>query len=266
MTAPILSRPLITLLTDFGLADNFAGVLKGVIKSICPKADIVDISHGIEPQNVLAGAIAWQTAVRYFPPETIHLAVIDPGVGTARLAIAAQTRDATFICPDNGLLTFVAKEQAIHRMVCIENPAYRLSASRTFHGRDVFAPAAAHLAAGVSFKALGPEFKDFVRLPLTLPAVDDDLAIAHVVYFDTFGNAYTDLTEDAFEAWSPDVVEIKVAGRIVDGPVSAYAAVEEGRPLALFASHGRLEIAVRNGSARSTLGLSIGDEVHLRRR
>jgi S-adenosylmethionine hydrolase len=257
---------LITLLSDFGAADTFVGVMKGVIKSIHPTADIVDLTHGIEPQNVILGAIAWQAAVPYFPPGTIHVGVVDPGVGTSRLHIAVQAGDATFICPDNGLLTFIARERTISRIVSIENPAYRLTrTSRTFHGRDILAPAAAHLAAGVDIDELGRPLDDFVLLAPTEPAIRRDFIIAHIVYFDTFGNAYSDLTESRFVEWGTARFNFTVNGTAVNHLVEAYADVERGSPLAIFGSHGRLEIAVRNSSARTSLNLSVGDEVRFDR-
>jgi len=257
---------LITLLSDFGAVDPFVGIMKGVIKKIHPAADIVDITHGIEPQNVTVAAMAWQTAVPYFPPGTIHVAVVDPGVGTSRLQIAVQAGDAFFVCPDNGLLTLVARDRAITKIVSIENPAYRLTrTSRTFHGRDIFAPAAAHLAAGVDIAELGPAVDDIVRLTPTEPAIRRDFIIAHIVYFDTFGNAYSDLTESRFVEWGTAKFELTVNGTVVDHLVEAYGDVERGRPLAIFGSHGRLEIAVRNGNARTSLNLSLGDEVRFDR-
>ena len=257
---------LITLLSDFGACDPFVGVMKGVIKGIHPAADIIDLTHGIEPQNLTMGGMAWQMSTPYFPPGTIHVGVVDPGVGTTRRAIAARAEDAFFICPDNGLITFIARERSIDRIVVLENPMYQLpSPSRTFHGRDIFAPAAAHLAAGVDLDELGPTIDDYVRLIPTEPAIRRDFVIAHVVYFDTFGNAYTDLVEPRFADWGASRFTMTVNGTVIDKISQAYADVERGRPVAIFASHGRLEIAVRNGSARSALGLALGDEVRFDR-
>jgi len=257
---------LITLLSDFGAVDPFVGIMKGVIKSIHPAADIVDITHGIEPQNVAVAAMTWQTAVPYFPPGTIHVGVVDPGVGTSRLHIAVQAGDAFFVCPDNGLLTLIARDRPISKIVSIETPAFRLArTSRTFHGRDIFAPAAAHLAAGVDIDALGPRVEDIVRLTPTEPAIRRDFIIAHIVNFDTFGNAYSDLTESRFVEWGAAKFDLTVNGTTINHLVEAYGDVERGRPLAIFGSHGRLEIAVRNGNARTSLNLSVGDEIRFDR-
>jgi hypothetical protein len=240
--------------------------MKGVIKTLCSNADIVDLTHGISAQDVMQGAIAWQTAWKFFPPGSIHVGVVDPGVGTSRLAIAAEIGEAVFICPNNGLLTYILEDQVPSRIVSIENPEYRLAAtSRTFHGRDVFAPAAAHVAAGVDIDRLGLRIDGLVRLPLTKPVVSTDSVIAQIVYFDVFGNAYTDLNEGEFTAWGAPDVTITVVGTRVIGPVDSYGSVAAGDPVALFASHGRLEIAVRNGSARSRLGIKVGDAVQIDR-
>lgn len=256
-------RP-VTLLTDFGSADPFVGIMKGVIMGICPSAKIVDLTHGIGPQDIVAGAVAWADAWRYFPPGTVHVGVVDPGVGTNRRAIAAEIDDAVFICPDNGLITLVAAGGNVRRVVRIENPAYvRPALSRTFHGRDVFAPAAAHVAGGVDLDEFGPRIGDFIRLSLTKPDVNGDLVIARVLYFDGFGNAYTNLALGDLPANGPWTV--RIGDTDVGTIVETYAGVDVGRPMALFASHGRLEIAVRNGNAREDLGLKIGDEIRIER-
>jgi len=257
-------KPIVTLLTDFGYTDTFAGVMKGVIKRICPDAEIVDLTHGIPSQDVFAGAIAWQSAYRHFSAGTIHVGVVDPGVGSERRAIAVQAGGSMFLCPDNGLISFVASEVEVGQIVEIKNESFLLpTLSRTFHGRDVFAPAAAHLAAGVDIKELGPRVEDVVGLRQTEPIVDGDCVWAHVVYFDGFGNAYTDLTEEAFRTRRRGPVNVSVHGESIIGPLDAYAGAAVGMPLALFAAHGRLEIAVRNGNARTVLGLNIGDAIRI---
>jgi len=257
---------LITLLSDFGDVDPFVGIMKGVINGICPTADIVDLTHGIEPQNVLVGSIVWQPAVPYFPPGTIHLGVVDPGVGTSRLPIAVRAGGDYFVCPDNGLITYLARERAVEKIVALDNPAYRLpQPSRTFHARDIFSPAAAHLAAGVRIEDLGSPLTDFVRFTPTDPSIRRDFMIGHIVYFDAFGNAYTDITEDRFKEWAAVKYTSGVGRTSFDKVSTSYADGERGGPLAIFASHGRLEIAVRNGNARTALGLNLGDEVRLDR-
>ncbi|MGO8671059.1 MAG: S-adenosyl-l-methionine hydroxide adenosyltransferase family protein [Capsulimonadaceae bacterium] len=275
---------LITLMTDFGLTGTFAGVMKGVIRTISPQSDVVDLTHGIPPHDVEAGCLAWESAWRYFPPGTIHIGVVDPGVGTSRRAIAARICGAVFVCPDNGLITRVALCAGDLRSGRTPNPALITGEdvqvveiaddrfcltpiSRTFHGRDVFAPAAAHLANGLALADLGPAVTDWVKLAISKPEISPRLIDARIIDFDQYGNARTNVTEAAFAAWIsrnvPDV-SIHVAGVPVAGPLGAYGDVPAGTVLSVFASHGSLEIAVRNGSARGLLGLRTGDRVSIR--
>ncbi len=159
--------PIITLTTDFGFRDTFAGVMKGVILSIAPAAQIVDLCHGIPPQDILAGALALEESAAFFPRGTIHVAVVDPGVGSDREAIAVETERAFYIGPDNGLFDLVVKKERLKRAVKLQNPRYRLPAvSATFHGRDIFAPAAAHLANGVALDEFGAPIAPLTELAI----------------------------------------------------------------------------------------------------
>ncbi|MBV9850722.1 MAG: SAM-dependent chlorinase/fluorinase [Armatimonadetes bacterium] len=255
---------LITLLTDFGTRDTFVGVMKGVILSIAPDARLVDLTHHVPPQDVHAGAFALKTAYRYFPPGTVHLVVVDPGVGGARRPIAAHIGEWFFVGPDNGLLSHVLARETLHRAVTLDNARYHLPVSRTFHGRDIFAPAAACLAAGTALESLGTPTERLLTLPLSHPVLRSEQIISHVVYVDVFGNVFTDVTEDIAETWGGIEVEIG-GGRHIPGNAASYSDVPEGQPLALFGSSGHLEIAVRNGNASRQLGLHVGDTVRLRR-
>lgn len=233
--------------------------MKGVIASRAPGAQVVDLSHGIAPQNVLAGALVLRAAVPYFPAGTIHLGVVDPGVGTARRAICIETDRACFVGPDNGLLSLAAPAERTIRVVEITNERYLLvPRSHTFHGRDVFAPAAAALATGVVPGALGPERSDVVRITLPVPVRDGRTIRGEVVYVDTFGNLATNIDATMLA----EVVErVEIAGRPIAGMVATYAAAPTGALLALVNSWGVVEIAVRDGDARARLDAQVGSPV-----
>ena len=279
--------PLITLLTDFGASDSYVASMKGVILGIDPDARIVDMSHDIPPQDVLACAFVLSTAYRHFPKGAIHVLVVDPGVGTRRRGIVLQTSDATFVAPDNGLLSYVLEDLAPSgvapsmtpftlrrkpvpagvRAFALRDPRYRLSAvSATFHGRDVFAPAAAHLSRGVPAERLGPRVASLwsYRLPRPQRRRDGSL-VGHVLHIDRFGNAITNVTSKDLPRGA---VRVQVKGRVIRGLSRAYAAspshgkgTKEGKVLALVGSSDYLEIAVRNGNAAACLDLKRGDEV-----
>jgi S-adenosylmethionine hydrolase len=271
--------PLITLTTDFGLRDAFVGAMKGVILGIAPAARLVDLTHEVPPFDVRAGAYVLYAAYRYFPAETVHLAVVDPGVGSARRAVAVETSWGTFVVPDNGLLSLVLSRESVRQAVALENPAYRLPhVSRTFHGRDVFAPAAAHIARGVPLAEFGPAVSDLpaafrlvtfaVSRPVRQgdgpaqpgdgPAQPGDTLIAHVLYVDRFGNLVTDATEADLTG---PVVVVEAGGQRIAGLSSAYTDVPPSQPVALIGSAGHLEVSVREGHAARTLGLAVGDPV-----
>jgi S-adenosylmethionine hydrolase len=237
----------VTLLTDFGLEDPFVGVVHGVILTRCPHARIVDLCHGIAPHDVREAAFWVSRCARYFPPLTVHVVVVDPGVGTDRHAIAVQTGDHVFVGPDNGVLTGIfTGGDVVHR---IDEDRFALTdKSRTFHGRDVFAPVAAELASGrVRVPEVGP-----VAHPMKL-----DLTPGRVATIDRFGNLITDI-----EA-SPATLHVEIAG--VSVPVAdTYGEVPRGELVALLGSFGTLEIAVREGSAAERLGVGRGEPVSAR--
>jgi S-adenosylmethionine hydrolase len=257
---------IITLTTDFGLRDGFAGILKGVIYGIAPQVKIVDITHAIEPQNVRAGALTLARAVPFFPAGTIHIYVVDPGVGTGRRPLAARLGEQTFVGPDNGLLTPLIEaaeqnEQPVE-FVHLNNPKYWLpKVSRTFHGRDIFAPAGAHLASGVLLSALGPRLSDPVRIELPRPEKTDHGWNAHVAAIDVFGNLATDLPASALQGRTQVVV--RLLGAAVDRITESYGHKQPGDLVALVDSAGYLEIAVVNGSAARKLGAKVGDLVEV---
>lgn len=278
--------PLVTLTTDFGTADGYVGTMKGVILSIAPDAQLVDISHEIAPQNVRQAAYVLYTAYPFFPPHTVHLVVVDPGVGSTRRPIALRTPAGTFVGPDNGVFSYVMAREPVEALVELRDPRYRLpQVSHTFHGRDVFAPAAAHLAAGVSITALGPPVLDPVTFPPPCLEITPEGITGEVLHADRFGNVITSIgrlvwSEDelSFEpafrkagggGWArfkAGEATIVVAGREIAGVHHTYAEVAPGDVLALVGSEGHLEIAVREGSAARRLGLRSGDRVVLRLR
>ncbi len=255
---------LITLTTDFGVQDWFVGTMKGVILSLAPRATIVDLTHEIPPGDIGCGAFALAVSCRFFPKGTVHLAVVDPGVGSARGAIAVQTADYFFVGPDNGVLSWALAREKIKFICRLTNEKFFLRpVSQTFHGRDIFAPAAAHLCRGVSPARLGPAQNDFVRRPWPQPVVRRDGLLGEVVYIDHFGNAITNLEISQLEP--ADAGEIIWDGGRRRCPVKAfYQAVPAGQAVAVRGSSGFLEIAVNGGSAAQRFNLNIGRRVRLR--
>ena len=269
---------MITLVTDFGTRDTYVAEMKAVILRLNPQAAIVDVTHEIAPQAVAEGAEAVGRALRVFGPDTVHVAVVDPGVGTERNALLLATPDGLFLAPDNGLLTYAVREspeyeEAIdgadfHRRVAVPVPAgcaaYRLSndslwrkpVSHTFHGRDVFAPVAAHLSLGVKPQEVGEPLPSMTCLAIPHPRRRGDELVGHVAHVDRFGNLVTTIPGEAIAGRD---VEVSVAGRRIRGLSRSYE--EGGELLAIIGSGGRLEIAVRGGSAARSLGVGVGEGV-----
>lgn len=250
---------MITLTTDFGTTDTYVAQMKGVIAGIAPDARVIDGTHDIPAQDILAGAIALDTLVDAFPDGTIHVAVIDPGVGSQRGAVAVKTERFTLVGPDNGLFTLVLDRYPPTAIVSLTNTDYhRDTVSPTFHGRDLFAPVAAHLANGVPIRQLGEPANTLVNLNIPQPeATADGLAVITLTA-DRFGNLITNLTQPVYHDWldrtHADGASVSVKGHAI-GPVRrTFADVQPGEPIAYFGSSGRLELAVRNGSAKDALG------------
>lgn len=260
---------IITLTTDFGTADPFVGLMKGVILGIAPDVTIVDLSHEIPPQDIAAGALLLDSAVDFFPRGTIHVAVVDPGVGDRHTRIAVQTDEHVYVGPNNGLFTAVLARQEPRAAVELTDSRYHhWPVSDTFHGRDIFAPVAAHLANGVPLAKLGPPVEP-ISLPLPEPWAVGDALELHVLRIDRFGNLITDLTHARFVAWLGNTLTAKVALQVgntwIKDLAKTFSDVESGTPLAYFGSAGRLEIAVRDGNAAQTLGASRETLIQLRR-
>jgi len=252
--------PLITLTTDFGTTDPWVGIMKGVIAGRAPGVAVIDVTHGIPPQDVLAGALVLRHAVPYFPADTIHVAVVDPGVGTSRRALCVATDRALLVGPDNGLLSLAAG--VVRRIVELTEERFFLSPrSATFHGRDVFAPVAAALATGTDPGALGPTVSDMERLSIPAPAPVPEGLRGQIIYVDRFGNLTTNIAEEALAAFPRSNLSISIAGARLCGIAVSYGAVARGQAVAVVNSWGLLEIAVRDGSASAVLGARAGDPV-----
>jgi S-adenosylmethionine hydrolase len=261
-----MARPVLALLTDFGVRDHYVGVMKGVALGICPGLTLVDLTHDIPAQDVRAAAFELDASFRYFPSGTVFLAVVDPGVGSDRRAVAVETADYRFVAPDNGLLTPVLNGAGHWRAVTLSNPQYaRREISRTFEGRDRFAPAAAWLASGTSLDALGPAVEHLVRLTLPEALTTMDGVRGEIVRVDHFGNLVTNISRRRLhELGNPVVV---AAGDRDDLPlVATYADAPAATLCALIGSGDFLELAVSGGNAALVTGLRTGAPVLVRRR
>jgi S-adenosylmethionine hydrolase len=260
-----MAQPLITFTSDFGRADWFVGVVHGVMNQICPGAHVVDLTHEIPPGNVGRAAFVLEAAAPDFPPEAVHLVVVDPGVGTRRRALAVRARGQWFVGPDNGVLDWALSAPGADVRELREARYFRAPVSRTFHGRDVFAPVAAHLACGVPITAFGPAVTDAVRLPSGGPQRVDGRLTGRIMLLDRFGNALTNITEqdlsDAFAMVPEAKLEARFGGRIVRGLARSYGDAPVGTVLVILGSSGRLEIAQVGGDVSTRLGLGEGDEV-----
>ncbi len=257
---------LVALLSDFGLADGYVGVMKGIMLGIAPSARLVDISHEVPPQDVTAGAWLLATAWSAFPQGTIFLAVIDPGVGTGRRAVALAAGGRYFVGPDNGLFSFVLDASPADRAVTLDNAKYHATSqpSATFHGRDIFAPCAAHLAAGTPLEALGSQLAphDLVRLPTPEPVWAGGVLAARVLHIDRFGNAITNIGAVLTERILADRDAcLWVRSRAITQRAATFGDGPDGEPFMLRDSSGHLAIAVRNGSAAAALDIERGAEI-----
>jgi S-adenosylmethionine hydrolase len=264
-------RTIVALLSDFGTQDHYVGAMKGAVLSVCPDAQIVDVVHDLAPHDVEAGSYVLAASVEAFPTGTVFLAVVDPGVGTSRRALAVQTEAHRFVAPDNGLLTHILADHHTARVHAITNAGlFRFHVSPTFHGRDVFGPVAGHLARGMPIEEVGPMAEDPQRLPL--PEVR--LRGHHewegeVVHVDRFGNLTTNVSDRALSEMlsnfggDPTEVVVVVEGAVLP-LVRTYGDVSEGEPCALVGSSRRLEIAIHGGNAARILGAARGAAVRIR--
>jgi S-adenosyl-L-methionine hydrolase (adenosine-forming) len=270
----------IALLTDFGNDDIYVGVMKGVIQTIHLRAQFIDITHNIQAQNVRQAAFALLYAYPYFPTGTIFLVVVDPGVGSTRKPIAVQAGGHTFIAPDNGVLSYALAELTDIRVIELSNAVYQLyPPSNTFHGRDIFAPAAAHIAAGVPLERLGPHVDRIFRLNIPQMKIEGNRIIGQVIHIDHFGNILTNIgrldwisttelnlvprSTDQPIAVHTDQTVIHVAGQSITTMRQSYGIAQRGETLALVDSNGNLEIAVSQGNAAQQLQVQIDERVEI---
>lgn len=259
-----MSNRIITLLSDFGIQDGYVASMKGIMLGICPNVRLVDISHMVPPQDIRAGAFILATVFKDFPRGTTHLAVVDPGVGTERKAIAVKTPSYFFVGPDNGLFTWALLREDRVEARCIENPKYLLSGiSSTFHGRDVFAPVAAHLAKGIEFSELGTLCTPCVSR-WSAPVHGPDGIHGEVIYIDRFGNAVTNVDRLMLrELSSPGSWTVHVKDHLIRRIVLTYGDEAPGTLMALVGSSGYLEIAINQGNAAVSYEIRTGDPVSL---
>ena len=259
---------ILTLTTDFGISDGYVAAMKGVVLTAVQDSQIVDITHQVPPQDIAAGAFAMYSACPFFPEGSVHVGVVDPGVGSDRRGIVVETERFLYVGPDNGLFSPVYEREVVRRVVAIENAALmRPQVSSTFHGRDVFARVGAHLLKGVSCDEVGPEIGNPVTCDLWGVEERDDALVGRVVCVDHFGNAISMLARSQIDKKYPDGdFEIVIGKARFDRICQTYSEVEKGEALALYGSLDTLEIAVCEGSAGETLGLERGDEICVCRR
>ena len=262
-----MARPVIALLTDFGTRDHYAGTMKGVVLGICADVTLVDISHDVVAHDVLGGALELAAAYRYFPAGTIFLVVVDPGVGSTRRGIAAEAGEFKFVAPDNGVLTAVLDEQPPKRIVELTERKYaRPTVSRTFEGRDRFAPAAAWLAKGIDIASLGRSAGATQRLDIPRPTLENGRIDGQVLRVDRFGNLITNIDRRTFEKLAGGPLDIRIGPHEVSRVVSTYADASAGEVCALFGSTDHLEVAANGANAAEALNLRRGAPVHVARR
>ena len=262
-------RRIITITTDFGMESWFVGTMKGAIKRICPDCELVDITHNIRRFNVHEAAFSVLNSYPYFPRDAIHVVVVDPGVGSSRIGMAAESSAGCFVGPDNGVFSYVTEREKDFRAAALENPKYMLpEVSSTFHGRDIFAPAAAHLALGVPLGEFGPVIEQPIRLKRSVPArLGDRELVGHIIYIDHFGNCISDLRkEDVHDCAGelPRRIKLSIRDNVITRISSSYSEGREGELICLFGSSGFLEFGVYKGNAEQQFTIEEGGEFILK--
>lgn len=260
-------QSIITLITDFGLQDGYIGVMKGVMANINPSANVIDISNTIAAQDIFQAACVLNNSYNYFPKGTIHVVVVDPGVGSNRKILCLKTEDYLFLAPDNGVLSFVIEKEGSPSIREVTNGKFFLPPiSNTFHGRDVFAPVAAHLSKGVNHKELGERIDKVNKIDLPKPILSTDGKLtAEIIYVDSFGNLITNVNKEVIDRMKVETerVSITMGRRRINGICSSYTDVGDNEALAIFGSSGYLEISVNLGNAGDVLKLKKGDKLIL---
>jgi len=261
-------KRIITLLSDFGTADGYVAAMKGVLLARAGDVHVVDITHDIPPGDVLAAGFVLNQVFDCFPAGTVHVAVVDPGVGTDRRILAARYDSRTIVAPDNGLVSFVDGRCPMEAIASVRNESFFLHprVGTTFDGRDVMAPVAAAISAGVSLDRLGPMPERYTLLDLPEPTWDKRSLTGEVVYIDSFGNCMSNISRELLAECLPRIANVAVwaKGRAVGPLRGAFGHVDEGEPLALLNSVGLVEVAVNGGRARDALGLAVGDTIEVR--
>jgi S-adenosylmethionine hydrolase len=262
-----MRNPIITLLTDFGLRDPYVASMKGVILSINPQCTLVDITHQVSPHDIKEGAFTLAQTYSTFPKGTIHLAVIDPGVGSARKPVLFVTKKYFFVGPDNGLFTIALKAETVKQAILLTNQRFFLSeVSSTFHGRDMFAPVAAYLSLGVKAESFGPSIKSWHEISFPDPVMKQGKLIGEIVHVDAFGNLVSNIARKNLLQFSKDdSFAVRVGRKTIQGLAKGYWEGIKSEPIALIGSGGFLEISVREGNAQKLLNIKKGDRVMVRR-
>jgi hypothetical protein len=257
-------RRLMTLLTDFGTRDPYVAAMKGVVLQGCPAAEFVDISHDVPPHDVLAAALILGHSAPFFPPDTLHVVVVDPEVGTRRWILAGRFGGQTFLFPDNGVISVVSAKMPLEALAIVRSTQHLpgLRPSATFHGRDIFAPVAAMILNGLDIHRLGPPPDTYKLLDIPVPSRHGEGVTGQVIYVDRFGNLISNIPERIVrERFDPDLVRVTCAGRDVGALHVSYGFVPKGAPLALLNSMGLVEVAVNQGRACETFNAGVGAEV-----
>jgi hypothetical protein len=265
----IMARPqLVTLLTDFGSSDGYVGAVKGAILSVCPRAQIVDMSHDVPAHDILAGALALSAAAPHFPPDTLHVVIVDPTVGTDRKILVGRFGQQVYLFPDNGVITFIADVFPAESLNIVLPPAPVAARPRsmTFHGRDIFAPIAGRILMGQDIRKFGPQPASYTLLDIPPAAQDETRIIGQVIHVDRFGNLVTNIPAAAvLQKWpNIEAVGATCAGREAGRFAATYAFVADAEPLVLFDSSGRVELAVNRGRACDSLAADVGSPVVLK--
>ncbi len=257
-------RNVITLTTDFGLQDYYVSAMKAVMLSIAPDARLVDISHEIPSQDIMAGSWILQNSAMLFPEGSVHTVVVDPGVGTGRNPVALKVKDQFFVGPDNGIFSLLTSDQEYQAVRLTNKKYWTENPSNTFHGRDIFAPVAAHLSQGVALSEFGEPVDELVKYRWTVPIADKDGLEGMVIHIDKFGNLITNISEDLLEEVIDDKnVRIYVGNTILDEIATTFGNVTEGEPVAYIGSSGMLEVGINKGNAEEMLGVQKGAQISL---
>ena len=257
-------RNIITLTTDFGLQDYYVSAMKAVILGIAPDVRLIDISHEIPSQDIMAGSWVLKNSSLLFPSGTVHLVVVDPGVGTDRNPVAVKVRDHYFVGPDNGIFSLITEEHNYEAVKLDNDQFWREETSNTFHGRDIFAPVAAHLSRGEPLSELGSTIDELVTYRWAVPVADKDGVQGWVIHIDKFGNLVTNLSELLIdEVVGERDIKIYLGNTILDEIVSTFGAVPEGEPAAFIGSSGMLEIGINKGNAAEMLGVQKGAQISI---